>query len=105
MSGFPPHRRTTHHAGGAFRAPLPLRTTPDTRSARVAQETSPMIRIALALLALVGAVFPAQRGNAQGTQAAFPSRIVRVVVPYPAGGGTDILARFLAEHLARKWGH
>jgi tripartite-type tricarboxylate transporter receptor subunit TctC len=37
-------------------------------------------------------------------QDAFPTRVVRVVVPYPAGGGTDILARFVADQLARKWG-
>src|SRR5438876_5385205 len=42
--------------------------------------------------------------DASRSQDAFPSRTVRVVVPYPPGGGTDILARFLAEQLARKWG-
>jgi len=42
--------------------------------------------------------------DASRSQDAFPSRTVRVVVPYPAGGGTDILARFLAEQLTRKWG-
>ena len=33
----------------------------------------------------------------------FPSRAVRVVVPYPAGGGTDVLGRFVADQLSRKW--
>ena len=42
--------------------------------------------------------------DASRAQDVFPSRTVRVVVPYPAGGGTDILARFLAEQLTRKWG-
>jgi len=37
-------------------------------------------------------------------QDAFPSRAVRIVVPYPPGGGTDILGRFLADQLSRKWG-
>jgi tripartite-type tricarboxylate transporter receptor subunit TctC len=37
-------------------------------------------------------------------QDAFPSRAVRIVVPYPAGGGTDILGRFVADQLRRKWG-
>ncbi len=34
----------------------------------------------------------------------FPSRPVRIVVPYPAGGGVDGLARPLAERLSRLWG-
>ena len=34
----------------------------------------------------------------------FPSRTVRIVVPYPPGGGVDGLARPLAERLTRLWG-
>jgi tripartite-type tricarboxylate transporter receptor subunit TctC len=34
----------------------------------------------------------------------FPSRPVKIVVPFPAGGGTDLLARMLAEPLGQKWG-
>ena len=37
-------------------------------------------------------------------QADFPSRVVKVIVPYPPGGGTDLLARVLADQLGRKWG-
>lgn len=37
-------------------------------------------------------------------QASFPSRVVKLIVPYPPGGGTDLLARVLAEELGRKWG-
>ena len=33
----------------------------------------------------------------------FPSRLVRIVVPYPAGGGVDGLARPLADRLSKKW--
>ena len=34
----------------------------------------------------------------------FPSRPVRLVVGYPAGGSTDVVARLTAERLARRWG-
>jgi tripartite-type tricarboxylate transporter receptor subunit TctC len=34
----------------------------------------------------------------------FPSRPVRIVVPFPAAGGADLLARAVAAELSRKWG-
>lgn len=33
----------------------------------------------------------------------FPGKQVRVVVPYPAGGGTDIVARLIVPRLAERW--
>jgi tripartite-type tricarboxylate transporter receptor subunit TctC len=35
----------------------------------------------------------------------FPSRPVRIVVPFPPGGGIDVLVRGLAVELTQKWGH
>lgn len=38
------------------------------------------------------------------TAQTFPDRTVKIVVPFPAGGTTDILARELATELSQRWG-
>lgn len=37
-------------------------------------------------------------------QAAYPSRPIKFVVPYPAGGASDAVARMIAEKLHQAWG-
>jgi tripartite-type tricarboxylate transporter receptor subunit TctC len=37
-------------------------------------------------------------------QDAYPSRQITIVVPFSPGGATDVLARFIAEHLQAQWG-
>lgn len=41
---------------------------------------------------------------AQSEAPTFPSKPVRIIVPYTAGGGTDTVARGLAQHLSEQWG-
>ncbi len=52
-------------------------------------------------LALLGAPLVVRGAAAQG---AWPARSVRMIVAYPAGGSTDIVARLLSERLSRVWG-
>lgn len=44
-------------------------------------------------------------GVAQAQNAAYPSKAVRLIIPFPPGGGTDILSRLVAQKLteANKW--
>ncbi len=55
-------------------------------------------RVALAGLAASAVVTTAR------AQANWPSQPVKIIVPYPAGGSTDVLARILAEELKQKLG-
>jgi tripartite-type tricarboxylate transporter receptor subunit TctC len=40
---------------------------------------------------------------AQTVATPFPERTVRIIVPFPAGGATDIIARALAERMSASW--
>jgi len=37
------------------------------------------------------------------SQASFPDRVIRLVVPYPAGGIGDVIARIVADHVSQEW--
>jgi tripartite-type tricarboxylate transporter receptor subunit TctC len=57
--------------------------------------------ITLALLALAAAP-PAQ---AQSDDArSYPSRAIRIIVPFPAGGPSDVLARMIGQKMTEAWG-
>jgi tripartite-type tricarboxylate transporter receptor subunit TctC len=43
-------------------------------------------------------------GAAAHAEDAFPSKTIRFIVPFPAGGINDVLARIVADKLQAKWG-
>src|SRR2546428_450858 len=35
----------------------------------------------------------------------YPSRAVKIIVPFPAGGTADVMPRIFSDWLSKKWGH
>jgi tripartite-type tricarboxylate transporter receptor subunit TctC len=59
-----------------------------------------MFARSLVLIAALAAVAAAAPAVAQD----YPTKPVRILVPYPPGGASDVTARILADKLAKKWG-
>jgi tripartite-type tricarboxylate transporter receptor subunit TctC len=60
-----------------------------------------MVRVLLALLALAIATLQAGAASAQTT---YPSRPIKLIVPFPAGGPIDVMARLLGQKLSTTFG-
>jgi tripartite-type tricarboxylate transporter receptor subunit TctC len=58
------------------------------------------MRIAIAVLSAMAALCVSPEARAQ----VYPAKTVKMVVGFPPGGGTDILARLVAQRLSDAWG-
>ena len=57
-----------------------------------------------ALLQLASVTVALTLGGTSSAQEQYPNREIKIVVPFPAGGGTDITARLLGEQLRKALG-
>jgi tripartite-type tricarboxylate transporter receptor subunit TctC len=64
--------------------------------------TTVKVREIIVLVCVVGAALLAAPA---GTLAqSWPAKAVRVIVPFPAGGSADVLARIVSERMSARWG-
>src|SRR3977135_4024162 len=54
-----------------------------------------------ALLAMLGALIC---GQAAAQSETYPNRPIRIVIPFPAGGPSDIVGRLIAQKMSEDWG-
>ena len=57
-----------------------------------------------ALIALFGGMALVLATDATAVAQSFPTRPIRLIVPYPPGGGTDIVARVIGQRLQQSLG-
>src|SRR5262249_48473990 len=60
-------------------------------------------RMTLTRVLLCAAMLIAIAGDASAQAIDFPNRPVKIVVPFAAGGPTDVVARILADLLSARW--
>jgi tripartite-type tricarboxylate transporter receptor subunit TctC len=56
-----------------------------------------LARLAVSILTIALSALPARAGD-------YPDHTIKMIVPFAAGGGTDVIARIIAQNLNSKWG-
>ena len=81
--------------------PLPL----ETKTLIMPTLICPFMRMAQYCFVLIALLFfNGTHAQVPSDASNYPNQPVKLVVPYPPGGGADFLARLLAEKAQSKWG-
>jgi tripartite-type tricarboxylate transporter receptor subunit TctC len=59
--------------------------------------------IAIAALSVLSTGLAGAQQRADADAAAFPDRAIRIIVPFPAGGPSDVLARLIGQKMSEDW--
>src|SRR5262245_50044396 len=92
----------TGHQGSRHHGPRVRARVPDSLEQRTAADRRNRLAAALTFAAALVFLGPAALG--QAPIETWPSRFVRVIVPFPPGGGADAIARILSARLSETWG-
>jgi tripartite-type tricarboxylate transporter receptor subunit TctC len=57
-----------------------------------------------AMLSTLLWIWPSSSAHGQEPSGSFPSRPIRMIVPFPPGGPSDIVARIIGQRMSEDWG-
>ncbi len=58
----------------------------------------------IVLLGVAGSAQAAQSGSPDGSASVYPTRPIRLIIPFPPGGSNDIMGRYFAQYLTERLG-